>query len=60
MRNHGIAHLLHSYGSVHGDPDVATAVYTRQCSLSVDTHDLAVMAATSPTAGSTRSPVSRS
>ena len=46
LRNHGIAHLLHSYGNVHGDPDVATDVYTRQCSLSVDTHDLAVMAAT--------------
>jgi glutaminase len=46
LRNHGIAHLLHSYGRVHGDPDVATDVYTRQCSLSVDTHDLAVMAAT--------------
>jgi glutaminase len=46
LRNHGIAHLLHSYGRVLGDPDVATDVYTRQCSLSVDTHDLAVMAAT--------------
>ncbi len=46
LRNHGIAHLLHSYGSLRGDPDVATDVYTRQCSLSVDTHDLAVMAAT--------------
>ena len=46
LRNHGIAHLLHSYDRVQGDPDVATDVYTRQCSLSVDTHDLAVMSAT--------------
>jgi len=46
LRNRGIAHLLHSYGRVHCDPDVATDLYTRQCSLSVDVHDLAVMAAT--------------
>jgi glutaminase len=31
---------------VHCDPDLATDPYTRQCSLSVDVHDLAVMAAT--------------
>ncbi|WP_231372253.1 glutaminase A [Terracoccus sp. 273MFTsu3.1] len=46
LRNRGIAHLLHSYGRVHCDPDDATDLYTRQCSLSVDVHDLAVMAAT--------------
>jgi glutaminase len=46
LRNRGIAHLLHSYGRVHCDPDVATDLYTRQCSVSVDVHDLAVMAAT--------------
>jgi glutaminase len=46
LRNSGIAHLLHSYGRIHGDPDEATDIYTRQCSLAVDTHDLAVMAAT--------------
>ena len=46
MRNQGIAHLLHSYGKVYFDPDAATDVYTRQCSLEVTVHDLAVMGAT--------------
>jgi len=46
MRNQGIAHLLHSYGRLYFDPDEATDVYTRQCSLDVTVHDLAVMAAT--------------
>ena len=34
LRNRGIAHLLESYGSITFDPDDATEVYTRQCSLS--------------------------
>ena len=46
MRNQGIAHLLESYGRLYFDPDEATDVYTRQCSLDVTVHDLAVMAAT--------------
>ena len=46
LRNHGIAHLLESYGRLYFDPDEATDVYTRQCSLDVTVHDLAVMAAT--------------
>lgn len=46
MRNQGIAHLLNSYGRLYSDPDEATDVYTRQCSLAVTVHDLAVMAAT--------------
>jgi glutaminase len=46
MRNQGIAHLLHSYGKLYFDPDEATDVYTRQCSLEVTVHDLAVMGAT--------------
>jgi len=46
QRNQGIAHLLRSYGRLYADPDVATDVYTRQCSLEVTVHDLAVMAAT--------------
>ena len=46
MRNHGIAHLLASYERLYFDPDEATDVYTRQCSLEVTVHDLAVMAAT--------------
>ena len=46
MRNQGIAHLLESYGRLYFDPDEATDVYTRQCSLDVTVHDLAAMAAT--------------
>ncbi len=46
LRNQGIAHLLESYGRLYFDPDQATDVYTRQCSLEVTVHDLAVMAAT--------------
>ena len=46
MRNQGIAHLLKSYERLYFDPDEATDVYTRQCSLDITVHDLAVMAAT--------------
>lgn len=46
MRNQGIAHLLASYERLYFDPDEATEVYTRQCSLDVTVHDLAVMAST--------------
>ncbi|WP_426574650.1 glutaminase A [Aquihabitans sp. McL0605] len=46
LRNQGIAHLLDGYGRLYFDPDEATDVYTRQCSLLVTAHDLAVMGAT--------------
>ncbi len=46
LRNQGIAHLLQSYGRLYFDPDDATDVYTRQCSIDVTVHDLATMAAT--------------
>lgn len=45
LRNRSIAHLLEGYG-LFFDPDEATDVYTRQCSLSVTAADLAVMGAT--------------
>lgn len=45
-RNQAIARLLQSYGTIHHDPLETTDVYTRQCSLLVTAHDLAVMAAT--------------
>ena len=60
LRNQGIAHLLESYERLYFDPDEATDVYTRQCSLDVTVHDLAVMAATladggvNPVTGETR------
>jgi glutaminase len=45
-RNRGIAHLLGGYGRMYCDPDLATDVYTRQCSVRVSARDLAVMGAT--------------
>ncbi len=45
-RNRGIAHLLDGYGRMYCDPNLATDVYTRQCSLLVSARDLAVMGAT--------------
>ena len=46
LRNQGIAHLLDSYDRLYFDPDDATDVYTRQCSLMVSAEHLAVMGAT--------------
>jgi glutaminase len=46
QRNAGLAHLLRGYGRLFCDPDEATDVYTRQCSLLVTARDLAVMGAT--------------
>jgi glutaminase len=46
LRNQGIAHLLQSYERLYFDPDAATDVYTKQCSLLVTAEDLATMAAT--------------
>ncbi|MEZ0213822.1 MAG: glutaminase A [Xanthobacteraceae bacterium] len=46
FRNRGIARLLQSLGRIYCDPKEATDLYTRQCSLNVSAHDLAVMGAT--------------
>jgi glutaminase len=46
QRNRAIAGLLESYGRIEIDPLEAVDVYTRQCSLLVTAHDLAVMGAT--------------
>ena len=45
-RNEGIAHLLRGYERMYCNPDEATDIYTRQCSLLVSARDLAVMGAT--------------
>ena len=45
-RNQAIAKLLDAYGRMGSDPLEATTVYTKQCSMSVSAHDLAVMSAT--------------
>ena len=41
-----MAYLLDGYGRMYFDPEAATDVYTRQCSLLVTARDLAVMGAT--------------
>lgn len=45
-RNRAIAQLLESYGRIDVDPFELVDVYTRQCSLRVTAHDLAIMGAT--------------
>ena len=45
-RNQAIAKLLDAYGRIGSDPLEATTVYTKQCSMNVSSHDLAVMVAT--------------
>jgi len=46
FRNQSIARLLQAYGRIYLDPAEATDLYTKQCSLNVSAHDLAVMGAT--------------
>lgn len=45
-RNQSIARLLHSFNRVYCDPADAVELYTKQCSLNVSAHDLAIMGAT--------------
>jgi glutaminase len=45
-RNQAISKLLDAYGRMGSEPLEATTVYTKQCSLNVSAHDLAVMAST--------------
>jgi glutaminase len=50
-RNRALANLLASFGSVHGDPDEAVQLYTRQSCLAVTAVDLAVMGTTLASGG---------
>jgi glutaminase len=45
-RNHALAHLMRSEGTLHERADDAVAVYARACSVLVDAEALAVMGAT--------------
>jgi glutaminase len=45
-RNRAIAHLMRSFGTLHGDVDAIIDAYFQQCSLLVSCRDLATMAAT--------------
>ena len=44
--NRGIANLLFNWGRLYSEPEEALRVYTRQCSIGVNTRNLAVMGAT--------------
>lgn len=46
QRNQAIGRLMFAYGHIKEDPDRATDIYTKQCSVGVNASDLAVMAAT--------------
>lgn len=45
-RNRAIAHMLREFGILETDPEEVLDQYIKQCSLAVDTRDLALMAAT--------------
>jgi glutaminase len=57
QRNQAIGMLMYAYGRIKSDPAVATDIYTKQCSVGVNTKDLAMMAATLANAG--RNPVTK-
>lgn len=46
QRNRAIAMLLESYNRMYYDPMETVDIYTKQCAIAVDSHDLAIMAAT--------------
>ena len=46
QRNQAIAELMFTYGHIKSNPAQATDLYTKQCAVSVNAKDLAVMAAT--------------
>ena len=46
QRNQALAMLMYAYGRIKEKPLEATDIYTRQCSVGVNTRDLATMAAT--------------
>lgn len=51
QRNQAIGYLMYAYGYIKSDPMQATDIYTEQCSVSVSTRDLAMMAGTLANAG---------
>ena len=46
QRNQAIAQLMYAYGHIKDNPAQATDLYTKQCAVSVNAKDLAIMAAT--------------
>lgn len=57
QRNQAIAKLMYAYGLIKSNPDQATDLYTRQCSINVNAKDLATMAATLANGG--KNPVTK-
>ncbi len=57
QRNQAIAQLMYAYGHIKDNPAQATDIYTKQCAVSVNTKDLAVMAATLANGG--KNPVTK-
>ena len=57
QRNQAIAKLMYAYGLIKDNPDQATDLYTRQCSVNVNAKDLAMMAATLANGG--KNPVTK-
>jgi glutaminase len=55
QRNQAIAQLMFAYEHIKSDPMRATDLYTKQCAISVNARDLAVMAATLAAGG--RNPI---
>jgi glutaminase len=55
QRNQAIGSLMYAYGHIKDNPAQATDIYTEQCSVDVNTRDLAIMAATLANGG--RNPV---
>jgi glutaminase len=45
-RNRAIGHMLRGFGVLENDPEIALDLYFRQCSVTVECRDLALMAAT--------------
>ena len=46
FNNRSIAWLLKNYGRIYDDPDMSLDLYTRQCSLGITAHQLAICGAT--------------
>ena len=44
--NRAIANLVYNYGRLYSEPEEALRVYTQQCSIGINTLDLAMMGAT--------------
>ena len=59
QRNQAIGMLMYAYGYIKDNPQQATDIYTRQCSVGVNAKDLAMMASTLAFGGRTRSRRSR-